>query len=32
MAKIGRRDLMDQLTPEMRAEYDHEDRVGEIVQ
>ena len=28
--KVGRKDLMDQLSPEMRAEYDHEDYVGGI--
>ena len=25
--KLGRRDFMDKLSPEMRAEYDHEDYV-----
>jgi len=26
--KLGRRDFMDKLTPEMRAEYDHKDYVA----
>ncbi|MGI6211481.1 MAG: Na+/H+ antiporter NhaC family protein [Anaerovoracaceae bacterium] len=28
--KVGRKDLLDKLPPEMRAEYDHEDHIGGI--
>lgn len=31
MMKVGRKDLLDQLSPEVRAEYDHEDIIGEVV-
>lgn len=31
LLKVGRKDLLDQLDPEIRAEYDHEDRIGEVI-